>query len=84
MPSLFLRQVAFSLIRHTATLGCGYLVAKGYINESMQEQVIGGVGAAATMIWGAGQKAGNGGTALILRSFADWIDPTTPPNVAMN
>lgn len=82
MSNAFLQQVMLSMLRHLITLGCGYLVAKGYITESLQEQIIGGVGAVFAMVWGAGQKAGNGGLANMLRAFADKIDPPTVTPIA--
>jgi len=46
----------YSIIRHTLTFAGGMLVLKGYIDESVANQIIAGVMTLVGLIWGQVEK----------------------------
>jgi hypothetical protein len=49
---------ALGLIRHVLTFGGGLLVAKGYTDDAMVQEIIGGVMTLAGAGWSVGAKRG--------------------------
>lgn len=47
------KDTLLSILRHLLTFGGGFVVAKGYLSESLVTQLIGAVPAAVGWLWGA-------------------------------
>lgn len=56
MFSKLTQQIVLGMIRHGLTIAGGALVANGYATSSQEQQIIGGILAAATVAWSAWQK----------------------------